>query len=526
MTQNDQNLNIEKHGNKNILFGTIVGYFSIALSIVSGVLFTPLILSYVGKSGYALYTLASSLISMFLFNFGMSSASNTFLAKYRSEGNEDKIRTLISIIYKIYFFIDVLLLLIFTACYFLIDVIYTGLTVSERADFKILFLISAGFSLVSFPASSFDGIISAFEEHTLLKLADLLNRVLFIGLTFFAIFGNLGLFWVCAMNALSGLACVLAKYCIVRFKIKIKGNPFASIPFSEIKPILKFSIWAGIIDICWRLFTYITPTILGIVSDSNNIAVFNIMASIENYSYTIGTVMNSFFFAKIVRITKENDEEAKTRFMDLSCRVGRYQFALMCLILSGFIVCGKDFISIWTGGDSAFNVAYTGIIILLMYQVIYVPEVILRTAMYTANHVTHLALSQVISTVCYVGLSFLFCWLFGALGAAAAVFISKMIELAISNIFYSQDLQFNVGLFVKKVFPKTLIAFAVAVAFGLCVKHFTHFSEKLELCILAAAVIVAYCPACFFLTFEKEERKRMLSKFHFRHRKTVSKASK
>jgi hypothetical protein len=187
---------------------------------------------------------------------------------------------------------------------------------------------------------------------------------------------------------------------------------------------------------------------------------------------------------------------------------------------------GTYFISIWTGGDSAFNVAYTGIIILLMYQVIYVPEVILRTAMYTANHVTHLALSQVISTVCYVGLSFLFCWLFGALGAAAAVFISKMIELAISNIFYSQDLQFNVGLFVKKVFPKTLIAFAVAVAFGLCVKHFTHFSEKLELCILAAAVIVAYCPACFFLTFEKEERKRMLSKFHFRHRKTVSKASK
>ena len=65
---------VEKQSTKKIALGTVLGYLALLLSIASGLLFTPLIKRNLGTSMYGIYTLALSIINLFLVDFGLSTS--------------------------------------------------------------------------------------------------------------------------------------------------------------------------------------------------------------------------------------------------------------------------------------------------------------------------------------------------------------------------------------------------------------------------------------------------------------------
>ena len=86
------------------------------------------------------------------------------MSKYKAEGREDKIQNLLALIDKTYFVIDLILFTIFLTLYFFLGNIYRGLTESEMPTFRVLYIITALYSLISFPATSLDGVLSSYEE--------------------------------------------------------------------------------------------------------------------------------------------------------------------------------------------------------------------------------------------------------------------------------------------------------------------------------------------------------------------------
>ena len=74
-----------------IKIGAILSYLSIGINIIAGLLYTPWMVDTIGKSDYGLYTLANSLITLFLVDFGLSSAVSRYVAKYRAEGQWDRV---------------------------------------------------------------------------------------------------------------------------------------------------------------------------------------------------------------------------------------------------------------------------------------------------------------------------------------------------------------------------------------------------------------------------------------------------
>ena len=73
---------------KQIKFGALISYFAIAFNIIAGLIYTPWMVSQIGKSDYGLYTLANSLITLFLVDFGLGQAVSRYVSKYRAEGDE------------------------------------------------------------------------------------------------------------------------------------------------------------------------------------------------------------------------------------------------------------------------------------------------------------------------------------------------------------------------------------------------------------------------------------------------------
>ena len=75
---------------KQIAIGSLASYISIGLNILAGLLYTPWMVRQIGQSQYGLYTLANSLITLFLIDFGLSAATARFVSKYHAEGDEKK----------------------------------------------------------------------------------------------------------------------------------------------------------------------------------------------------------------------------------------------------------------------------------------------------------------------------------------------------------------------------------------------------------------------------------------------------
>ena len=75
--------------------GVLLSYGQIAITMLSNLLYTPIMLRMLGQSEYGVYSLSSSVIGYFaLLYTGMSSTYLRYYSSYRAKGNEDSIASL------------------------------------------------------------------------------------------------------------------------------------------------------------------------------------------------------------------------------------------------------------------------------------------------------------------------------------------------------------------------------------------------------------------------------------------------
>ena len=170
-----------------IKLGALVSYFTVAFNMLAGLLYTPWMISRIGQENYGLYTLATSLITMFVMDFGMGAAVSRFVSKYNAVGDRQAVQNFLGLVYKLYLSIDAIIFAVLFVLYFFIDTIYQNLTADEIQTFKVLYMIVGLFSVISFPFSNLNGILTSYEKFVPLKMCDLFNKCVIIVAMVFAL---------------------------------------------------------------------------------------------------------------------------------------------------------------------------------------------------------------------------------------------------------------------------------------------------------------------------------------------------
>ena len=368
--------------NRQIKIGAVLSYLSIAVNIISGLLYTPRMVASIGKSQYGLYTLANSLITLFLVDFGLSSATGRYLSKYNAEGDREGAEQFLGAVYKLYLLIDAVILAILLTVFFLLDRIFINLTAAELEQLRVVYAISAVFSVVNFPFVTFKGILMAYENFIPLKIADILYRLCNVLFTVIALLLGYGLYALVTVHAVVGLLMILFKFIIIRKHIPIRAK-FKNTDKGIYKEIFGFSVWATVASLASRMIFDITPSILGMVASSTAIAVSGIIRTIEGYSYTITSAINGMFMPRISRIYAGDTVGGDLNYLFLS--VGKFQYILNGLIVAGFAVVGQRFITLWMG--EYYSGAYEGILLVLIPGLFYNSLQIGNTSMLVTNKV-------------------------------------------------------------------------------------------------------------------------------------------
>lgn len=445
---------------KQIKLGAIMSYVAIAVNIISGLIYTPWMIHSIGRENFGLYTLALSVITLFVFDFGLSNAVTRFIAKYLAENRQDKANNCIGLVYRIYIVIDIVLFFVLIGVFLFIPQIYKELTPDEINKFKVVYSMAAMYAVISFPFIPTNGVLSAHECFIQLKVCDVLHKIIIVATMTLCLLMGYGLYALVFANAFSGIATILLKlYCIRRYTPqKISWGYFDK---SELKELASFSGWVTIIALSQRCIFNLAPSILGALSGSTAIAIFGIAMTLEGYTYTFSNALNGMFLPKVSRVLANKNGD----ILPLMIKMGRIQLYIVGIIVFGFICLGSDFIRLWVG--EGFSESFVCAVLIILPSFFHLPQMIGNEALFAANKVRKLSFSYILMAILNIIGAAMLAPFWGATGICISVCFAYMVRTLCMDYIFYKDMNINVIEFFKATFVQLSFPLLLCLLMGI-----------------------------------------------------------
>ena len=435
--------------------GSILSYAQIGLSIVVGLIYTPLMIRFLGKSEYGLYnTVASTISALSILSLGFNSSYIRYYSRYKKNNDISGIYNLNGLFMLIFSIIGFVALLcgIFLS-YNLKYVFSDGLTANEYSTARILMLLMTINLSISFPMSVFTNIISAHEKFIFLKLIGMIRTVLtpilIVPMLFMGIKSK-GI--VCVTVFLSLI--VDTVYIIFTFsKIKTKFK-LDSIERGLFKEIFLFSGLIAINLIVDQVNNNLDKIIIGRFRGTEEVALYSVGATLNNYFIVFSTAISGLFTPRIHKIVNEYKEENETlreKLTSLFVKVGRIQYIMLSLVLSGFIFFGSSFIiNIWA--EPGYENSYIIALLLMVPGIVPLIENVGIEIQRALNIHKYRSIIYGIMAVGNLFISIMLCKKYGAVGSAVGTTIAVVVANGIiMNIFYHKRCYIDMVLFWKNI---------------------------------------------------------------------------
>lgn len=429
--------------------GVLLSYVNLGISCIIPFLYTPVMMHMLGQAEYGLYCLANSVISyLTLLSFGFGSTIIRYISKYRAEKNKEAVCRTFGFFLQLYIFLGILVFVVGLVISNNVEVIFRkGLTVAEIDKIHILIIIMAFNTALSFPMSVFSSIITSYERYVYRKLIDMISTIaapIFNLVTLYMGFASIG------MSIASTILQILMLPLNVIYCFKIlKINPkFKRIPYSLIKEMLGFSFyvfWGTIVDM---LFWSTDKVILGMLASSTAIAVYNIGGTFNNMVISLSTSISGVLTPKITGMVAT--DVSKEQFTELFIRIGRLQYFVIALIISGFSVFGQSFIQLWAGSEYA-DAYWIAILTMFPLCIPLIENTGLSIVIAQNKHKFRSIVYLIIAVLNVVSTYFVVPYL-GGIGAALCSCIAYLVgQGVIMNIYYYRVTKINIPLFWKNI---------------------------------------------------------------------------
>ena len=336
---------------KEIKFGAILSYIIIIVNMLIGVLYTPILTAKLGQTEYGLYSLVTSVISyLTILDFGFGNAIIIYTTRYRNKNEKDKEQKLHGMFFIIYSIIGIIAGIIGAILWFNVDNLF-GNTMSEGelSTAKVLMGILTFNLVATFPLSIFSSIITSYEKFVFSKTLNLLriilNPIIMLVLLNFGV-KSIGL--VILVTVLNITTLILNFiYCKTKLKIKLK---FGKIDFKLLKEIMAYSVWIFLNSIMDKINWSLDQFVLGIYAGSVAVAIYAVAGQLNQMYMNFSTAISGVLLPKVTKM--ESDHASNKEFTDIFIKTGRIQFIVMALIITGFVLFGKEFIEImWVGPE-------------------------------------------------------------------------------------------------------------------------------------------------------------------------------
>lgn len=498
--------------NTEIKIGALLSYLIIGLNMIIGVLYTPILTLKLGQSEYGLYSLVSSIISyLTVLDFGFGNAIIIYTSKYIANNEKEKEEKLHGMFFIIYCFIGVIAGLIGLALMLNVNTLF-GSTMNslELEKAKILMLVLTFNLVITFPLSIFSSIITAYEKFIFSKSVNLIRIIL--NPLIMLVLLNLGyksIALVILITILNIMTLILnTVYCFSKIKIKLK---FGKLDTILLKTIMAYSVWIFLNSIMDKINWSIDQFTLGIVSGTVTVAIYSVAGQLGQMYLNFSTAIAGVLLPKVAQMEARNatDEE----FSDIFIKIGRIQYIIMALIISGFILYGREFINVmWVGPE--YDSAYFMALFLMVPTTIPLIQNIGLNIIQAKNLYKCRVIVLFIFSIFNLGISIFLAKYLGGIGAALGTTISIICgQIIYMNYFYYRKVHINIPEFWRQIVRMTIpILFACLIAVG--IKLIIPTQNVLSIIINVLMYVFIYCFFVYMFSMNNEEKKFILKQIN------------
>ena len=275
-----------------------------------------------------------------------------------------------------------------------------------------------------------------------------------------------------------------------------------------IKDLVDFCLFSTINSISQRFIFNIMPTIIALFADNEAVTMFSIATTLEGYVFTFSQAVNGMFLPKISRINVSENQHEKLN--SLMIKVGTFHIYTLGLLYIGFLLLGKDFISMWLG--EGYFLVYACALLLMLPSLIDTPQQIARTALVVKNYMKEQSFIYVCMAVLNVLFSLVLVVRFKLIGAAISIVLAYLVRTILFNILYFYKLKINLKEYFKNVYSKwlgigLLTVFLYSITFRLI-----PFEGLVFFLIKGISIVCIY--AVLFVLFNRELVSKFVSNYY------------
>lgn len=490
--------------------GAILSYIQVVLSVLVNIIYVPVLLRYLGKSEYGLYQIVGSFFSYIsVFESCMSvGVLRNYCNALGKQDNEESEVTL-SMARAIYRWMAVLMAITGVIVIFAFRRLYaSSFSVSELKESSAILLLLFANMMVTLLGSVYLTVLTGQEKFTFIKILAIFIQIVQPVLVILCVRKIPYAITISTVIVLLNIATVMLRYLYVtrKLKIKIVKKKRNQKVIHEIVGLSATVLLGCIAD---QIFWKTDQVILGKLFSTTVVAVYSVGAQIYMMYMQFGIQIASVFYPKISILYQE--ENGNQKVSDLFVRVGRVTFMIIMLILSGFIVFGKEFLFFWVGQGYT-EAYYVAIVVMIPFSVDLAQNLalcILQIKQQYGFRAKIYLLSALINIVTTV----IFASYFGMIGAAISTGLSMTLTSGlIMNWYYLKKTKLDIIKFWKES-AGIIVTAALMVVLALWVKQHMAYGRMgiLQLGLEIALFVLIYAGIIYQFVMNTQEKEQLLA---------------
>ena len=495
---------LEHNEAKQRKIGIAFSYANLAFSVLVIIVYTPLMLRYLGPSEYGIYTMASALVGYLgMLDLGLGITLVKFSAMYRALGEPEMEARLRGVFLVIYSALGAVVLVGGLAIYSQLGLVFgEGLTGYELSRLRIVFLIMTVNLAVSFPLGVFSSAVTSYERFAVGNGLELLKTVSTYGamLVLLLLGGkSVSLSMATAVFAIAAKLFLLY-YCLGRMKVKFR---LGRLERGAVGEIVYYSFFIFLNIVIDQMYQNTSRVILGAVCGTLAVTTYNVSMQFHSLLTRLSTAVSSVYLPHITTLVVRDGED-RTALSRQFIAVGRFQFILLSFAMSGFICFGRSFIRLWAGPE--YGMAYFIALVVMIPAMIPLTQNLGILILQAENR-------HAFRSVVYFGLAVLnvavgipLSRMWEGLGAAIAMALSCVLgQILTMNLYYARAIGLDIPGYWREVGKIGAVTAAVCLA-GTMLAGLFKVDSWVSLLIGAAVYAAAYAAVAWRYILNRDER--------------------
>lgn len=488
--------------------GIILSFFSQTISIIVGLAYTPIMIRILGQNEYGLYQLVLSVVNYLnLMNLGFNGAYIRYFVLARAKKDDNEVANINGLFMKVFLIINVLCLFAGGVLYFNIGFLGSQLSANDYIIAKKLLIIMVINLALSFPNSLYVAYMSANERFVYQKVVGIVLNIAIPLLNIPLLYLGCGSVGIVSATLLLTIIRLILNiwYCNTKLQIKINLKFFDKNIFKE---LLGYTFFIFLSDIVDQLNSNVDKFLLGRLTGTIAVAIYSVGYNLKNYYTAVSWIVPEMFIPEANRLAI--DESKGKELTNVFTKVGKFNNYLMLLVLSGFFLIGRQFVTLWVGDE--YKISYYATLILMLAG--YIPAIqTLGVNIQNAKNM-HRTRSVVYFIVACMNVmaSIYFIKLWGVVGTCLGTLLATLLGHGVfMNWYYQRKIGLNILYFWKEMF-KWILPVCILTGIGMVIIQYFMIDSWVKLIVFACGYGCIYVIVLYFIGLDTAQRKNIIEK--------------